>query len=148
MGGRDFTHALARKIARKIAEEDPEMRLSEEQLERMAQQLRTKAEEAKRQLSLEDIDETSLEIEDPNAADNVRFVDVMETELLQACEELLASVRAFVTRFASGKQFDSVELCGGGLRMRQLRACVAAGLQAAGIPEISCGEGREVLDAS
>ena len=148
MGGRDFTHALARKIARKFAKEDPTMEVSEERIAQMAQQLLTKAEEAKKTLSLEDMDEASLEVEDPNAPDNVGYVDVTESELLEACEESLAAIRAFVARFASQRRFDSVELIGGGMRMWQVRDRVAAGLRAAGVLDISCGEGREVLDDS
>lgn len=119
------------------------MEASEERIAQMAQQLLTKAEEAKKTLSLEDVDEASLEVEDPNAADNVGFVDVSEEELLEACEESLKTIQAFVERFASQGRFDSVELSGGGLRMRQVRDCVAAGLRAAGVSEISCGERKE-----
>ena len=148
VGGRDFTHALARKVAMKFAKEDSSMDVSEERLAQMAQHLLTKAEDAKKTLSLEDMDEVSLEVEDPNAPDNADIIDVTESELLEACEESLADVRAFVARFASRGSIDSVELSGGGLRMRQVRDCVAAGLRSAGVSEISCGEGGEVLDDS
>ena len=114
----------------------------------MARQLLTKAEDGKKDLAVEGIDEISLEIEDPNAADNAGFVDVSEDELLEACEASLKAIQTFVERFARGGRFDSVELSGGGLRMRQVRDCVAAGLRAAGVSEISMEKRGEVLDAS
>ena len=45
MGGRDFTHALARKMAQKFAEENLPEGVSELQLTQMARQLLTKAED-------------------------------------------------------------------------------------------------------
>ena len=130
-------------MAQKFAEENLPEGVSELQLTQLP-----KAEDGKKDLAVEGIDEISLEIEDPNAADNAGFVDVSEDELLEACEASLKAIQTFVERFARGGRFDSVELSGGGLRMRQVRDCVAAGLRAAGVSEISVEKRGEVLDAS
>ena len=63
-------------MAQKFAEENLPEGVSELQLTQMARQLLTKAEDGKKDLAVEGIDEISLEIEDPNAADNAGFVDV------------------------------------------------------------------------
>lgn len=103
-------------------EDNPLDEVSESIREKMKKQFHMAGEKVKMDLSLSDVDETAVEIDNLVSLENdVCIIEVCEQDVLKASASLFHQLRQFIDRvLITCDSIDVCEISGGGMRMRQV----------------------------
>ena len=122
IGGDDFTEVCSQLIRQQFWDDCSFEGVAESIREKMNKQIQIAGEKVKVDLSMKDVDETAVEIDNLISVDNDSCViEVREQDFVKASSTLFEQLKDFIHRvLLDWKSISVCEISGGGMRMHQI----------------------------